>query len=432
MVVAPAAVVTAAQEATPLATPVGTPAPAPQLDLAAVTLRPSDLASIGLTGFGLANESSLRDAATDAIVQADGDAMEVTERLHSYREAGLQYRYLGSLLRPKVPLTHLPSGLVAAEQRISTAVSEFATAEGAAASFAFLEGTLDNQPGQDVPGTRIFGDESALTRSTGYEIETGNPVQRLELAFRVDNLVADVEIVDFDNIEPDVATIEQLGDLLMARIEQAPAQGGPNLSPRVLRIAPLVPWIEKGRLRDFYIRLEGRDEPMFAQIVAAMREGSATSPPATPVAADGLLPEATYMFWTPVGEGQVIDLPLYVVWLNRYDSPELAAAALQAVTTDLGPGYVNVRELSPPTVQPGDESRWFAYRYEGDPAGPVRGHLVITRVGSFLIRLQADGPVGVRRAGVTALSERQVACLQVMDACEPIPMHDALRELVAR
>ncbi len=56
----------------------------------------------------------------------------------------------------------------------------------------------------------------------------------------------------------------------------------------------------------------------------------------------------------------------------------------------------------------------------------------ITRVGSVLIRLRADGPVGVRRSGVTALTERHGACQQVSEECEPVPMHEALRELMAR
>ena len=420
-----------AQDPTPLAPPAATPTPDVQVDLAALTLRPSDLARLDVPGFGLANESSLRDAATDAIIQSGGDAIEVTERLHAYRESGFRYRYVGSLLRPRSPLTRLPSGLVAAEQRITTAVSEFETAEGAGNSFAFTEELLDGESGQIVPGSRTLGDRSRLMRSTGYEIETGAPLQRLELSFRIHNFVAEVIVVDYNNVEPEVATVERLGKLLLSRVEQAPAETGPHFSPRVLRIAPLVPWIEKGRVRDFYVRFAGIDEPMFAQLINAP-SGDQATPAATPVPGDAaLLPQDTYMFWTPVGEGNPLDLPLYVDWIDRYATPLQAAAALEAVTTDLGPGYVNVRELTGVTETIGDASRAFAYRYEGDPAGPVRGHVVIAQVGSTIIRVQVDGPEGVRRAGVLALAREQVVCLQTMDACEPAQTHDVLDTLLA-
>ena len=423
--------VATAQDPTPPVTSAASPAPETLIDLAALTLRPSDLASLGLPGFGLANESSLRDAATDAIIQAGGDAIEVTERLHAYREEGFRYRYLGSVLRPRTPLVRLPSGLVAADQRITTAVSEFETVEGATAGFAVTEGVLDDQPGQDVGGSRTFGDESELTRGTGYEIETGNPLQWLELSFRVRNYIAEIVITDFDNAEPDIATIERLGDVLLTRIEQAPSATGPSYSPRVLRIAPLVPWIEKGRVRDFYVRFAGIDEPMFAQLVNAAPSDQATPAAATPVPADAaLLPQDTYMFWTPVGEGNPFDLPLYVGWIDHYATPLQAAAALAAVTTDLGPGYVNVRDLTQTSPRVGDASRALVYRYVGDPTGPVRGHVVIAQVGSTIVRIQVDGPDGARRAGVAALAERQVACLQTTQACEPVQMHDVLDEIL--
>ena len=111
----------------------------PGFDLAAMTLTPSEVAALGLSGFGLANLSSLRNAETDALVQADGDALQAASRLAMYEENGFRARYLGSLLRPVVPLEPLSSSLVAADMRISTSVTEFADSEGAAAVFAFNE-----------------------------------------------------------------------------------------------------------------------------------------------------------------------------------------------------------------------------------------------------------------------------------------------------
>lgn len=428
ILLAPQGLVATAQDATPL--PLASNDFA--IDLAALTLRPQDLDALGLGGFGLANQSSLRDAQADALLQAGGDSLQAAERLADYQQNGFQRRYVGSLLKPDLPLVRLPSGLVAAEERISTAVAEYATAEGATLSFAFMEGEMDDAGGQDVPGTRVFGDESEITRSTGIDTQTGDPIQRLELTFRLGNHIGEATIVDFHNVEPDVETIEQLGEALVVNIERGRDEPGPHFSPRVLRITPLAPWIESGRLRDFYVRLDRIEEPMFAQIVAAVRAGQEPLPSATPIAESALGPTDTYMFWTPVGNGDPITLPLYVTWIDRFDSPEKASAALKAVTTDLGPGYFNVRELAVIAETVGNESRTFAYRYDGDPDVTVRGYVVMSRIDNILVRTQVDAPEGVRREGVATLAQRQVACLEQPEVCEPVPMLRALTELVAR
>ena len=400
------------------------------LDLAIMTLTPSDIASLGLPRFGLANQSSLRDAESDALVQADGDALEAAQRLAVYQENGFRFRYVGSLLRPLVPLESLASGLVAAQTRITTAVTEFDTPEGAAATFAFNEGEMDDFPGQDVPGTRTFGDESELTRSTGTEIVTGKPLQRIELAFRVGNLIGEAVIVDYRNIEPDTTTIELLGAALHDKIERSRNTTGPGLSQRALRLTPMATWIEGARLRDFYVRLDGTTEPTFPQMISAIRAGDAFW--SVPPDADGgdTAPLDTYMFWTPVGEGDPLALPLYVVWLDRYQSDDDAVAAVEGLSTDLGEGYVDVVE-SEVGEGIGDQSREFSYVYEGDPTGPVRGHLVVARVGDIVIRTQVDGPEGVTSPGVRALAAVQAVCIEQQDPCTPMPALDALAALVA-
>lgn len=411
----------AAQEATP--------APARGLDLAAMTLTPSEVAALGLPNFGLANQSSLRDAESDALVQADGDAFAAAERLHVYEEHGFIARYVGSLLRPVVPLESLDAALVAAEMRVSTSVTAFVTPEGAAATFAFNEGPMDDQPGADLPDARPYGDESEVTRSTGTEVTTGAPLQRLELAFRLDNLIGEVTIVNYRDVEPDLATLEALGDALLAKIEAGVAAPGPGLSDQVLRISPMAGWIESARLRDFYTRFDRVSEPTFAQIVGAIRDGVPLELNGTPqngVAA----PLDTYLFWTPLGEGDPLSLPLYVVRISRYASEDYAAAAVAALTADLGEGYSNVLE-SQVGAEIGDESREFSYRYEGDPSGPVRGHLVTARLEDLVVLTQVDGPEGVTSSGVRVLAEAQIACLEQARPCAPMPVLDALAAIVA-
>lgn len=403
----------------------------PGFDLAAMTLTPSDLDSLGLPGFGLANQSSLRNAQTDALVQADDDPLQAATRLAVYDESGFRARYVGSLLRPTAPLELLSSGLVAADMRISTSVTEFTSSEGAETTFAFNEGEMDDAPGEDVPGTRAFGDESELTRSTGTDPITGNPLQRLELAFRLNSTIAEVTIVDYRNVEPDIETVERLGAAFLAKIELSRANVDFGLSTRVLRLSPMAPWIENARLRDFYTRHDRVSELTFAQIVDAMQneEPVTATPAAISVGVDP--PLSTYMFWTPVGEGDPLTLPLYVVWINKYASAAQAGAAIAALSTDLGPGYVDVLEVDDGAAI-GNESRAFAYRYEGDPTGAVTGYLVSARLGDIVVHLQVDGPEEINAAGVEALASAQMACLERPDPCAPMPAPLALAALIQR
>jgi hypothetical protein len=350
------------------ATPVPMFEPAHLLDLAALTLQPTDLIDVGLSGFGLANQSSLREPETDAYLQAGGDPLETAERLDVDRETGLRARYVSSLLRPEEPLERLPSGLIAADQRISSAVAEYASVDDAATAFAIFEGPLDHEEGIDIPGTRPFGDESEITRSSATDSETGQPLQRLD---------------------------------------------------------PMAPWIEDGQVHDFYTHIYGRDEVEFAQLVTAIREGSAAPEPATPFAGDDPHPRHIYVFSSPVGEGAALDLPHYATWISLYASHEHAAADLQSLTLELGPGYADVRELPGVADEMSHPSRVFVYSYAAPSTPPVRGYVVITQVGNAVIRVLVDSPDGVRRAGVQAIAERQSACLLVAEECQPMPMEEA-------
>jgi hypothetical protein len=411
------------------ATPIPPAAATESINLGSLTLRPADLAEVGLTNFGMANESSLRDAEADAILSSAGDPQEAADRLNLYRLAEFRQRYVGSMLRPLVPLERLPSGLVAAEERVTTAITEYATAGGAELAFSVLEGSLDDQ-GIDIPSTWQIADESDFTRSSLIDEATGHTALRLELSFRVGNLIGDVPIVNYAGQEPDLAVVEELGELLLSRMNEHAENPGPGLSKRVLRFEPIVTWIERGRLRDFYVRLDGVRIPTFAQIAAAIREGSSFSDlPAQEAPIGTVLPQSTYMFWTPLGDGDPLEIPLYVSWLDVYESPGQAGAALHAVTTDLGPGYTHVREFLM-SDDVGSESRAFGYTYEGDPSGPVQGHVVMSRVGNYILRVQVDSPDGVRRAGVIELAQLQVECMRSTAVCAPVPVAEVLAGLL--
>jgi hypothetical protein len=281
---------------------------------------------------------------------------------------------------------------------------------------------LDEPKGIDVTGSRVLGDESDLTRSTGKEANTLERYQRLELTFRFDNLIGEVSIVDFDNVEPQVETIEKLADLLMIKIVSARLVPGPGLSSQVLRITPLAHWIEEGRLRDVYIRIAGRREPTYAQIIDAIRnDGSPSQVSSGQIQVGTLLAQDTYTFGSLVGEGDPSQLPAYVSWIDRYDSSNTASTALRAVHTDnLGLGYVDVRDVTDVDEPVGDE--WLMYEYDLDDGihARAKGYVLMSRIGNLIIRVQSDGLARVNADGVLALARLQAACVISPDACVPV------------
>src|SRR3954465_15661557 len=159
-----------------------------QIDLASLTLTPEEVESVGLDHFGLAAQSSLRDAEAESDLGSGGDPELAAELLAAYRADGFRFRYVGGLLRPSLPLQRLSSGLIAAEQRLNTSVAEYATAEGAESSFNLLEGELDEWRGDDIAGG-VIGDESEMTRSYGRVAGTRSRIPRLELKFRSGNFI---------------------------------------------------------------------------------------------------------------------------------------------------------------------------------------------------------------------------------------------------
>jgi hypothetical protein len=162
-------------------------------------------------------------------------------------------------------------------------------------------------------------------------------------------------------------------------------------------------------------------------VVEAIRRGTGLELASTdPAAGAGPgTPFATYVFATPMGEGSALDLPYYAVWLDRYAGSERAAVALGAVTTDLGPGYRDVKELPADATGLGDNARVFSYRFSEPDEPEEQGYMVLSQVGDTTIRLLVDSPIGVREEGVIALDEQQVACVQSAAPCPKVGLEDA-------
>jgi hypothetical protein len=406
-----------AQEASPVASPAAEGRP---LDLAAMALQPADLAEPGFgTGW-----SELADAASLAEHLALDVDVPVTEILTGLNDAGYLRRYELWLERgypQDVATPEAPPGIV--EKRVVSAVTEYATAEGAAAGFALIERGLEDQaavqeigprttPYEDVPLTTEIGDEAEATRYGHITPDTGVPVQNLNLTVRVGNLIADVIVEDHRNNPPDVAEAEVLAATLLARIEAVQTDGAPGLSNLVIR--------PTGESQvDTYLARDGRAIPIFGESPAQAEASRQSIGNATDV----------YGVERVLGE-----FPYLLARLYRFPSAEDAASWLteQPELTIAVPntGYVDVTEVADAETL-GEASRVFRYGFPLDATTTAYGYAVYARVGDIVARVQVDSVPEAPLASVLELAQAQVRCLQAGSCLETIPVPAALVESVA-
>jgi hypothetical protein len=358
-----------AQEANPAASPV---AGAP-LDLAAMVLVPADFDIPGL-----------------------GRWFSRTQEF-----PGGERRYLSRL---DAPVEYGAAVPVPARQIVSSVI-EFAGAEDAANSFTVFS-TSDRE---DIPGTRVIGEESAITRVRGRSEEGDLPYSGLSLTFRVGNLVAEVVVADFTGNDPDAGELESLAQTYLDRIEQVRAEGGPGLSTRIVRLD--APDLET--FRDDYLRIDGIHVPDFNSSAETFARRSNLRGAAIDVyGVSQSLPAGSPEFGDDVG---------YQSMLFRFADEAAAAEWLSQAEERVSRygGFAGFT-LVPEAAAMGDESRTYAIAYRSG-GHQSHGYLISVRVGSeameVLLFAQPEAPLAL----VETLAAAQVACLQSEAVCERIP-----------
>jgi len=366
-----------------------------------MALTPLDLDDIGLTGFGQQSSAFLdledqvkhyaRPSAAMPIL--DSDANEIRAALSA---AGFERRYQRQLGRPSRPGAP-PSRLRAF---VAPYIVEYASAEGAGAGFTLLETEVPEAEMADVPGTRNIGDRSEITRFQGFT-DDGKSYRALDLTFQVDNLVAGVTIGEFGGREPDLATVEALGDLLLAKVRRGQQGDGPGLSNVVLRLEGP----DSETRADEYGRLNGQTLPNYGETQDELADRA------------GRYGDALVVY----GVGQSIargspgrsDDTRFSVSLYQFASERDAAGWLES-GVERAEHSPNIIEAIPVAnaAMIGDATGTLAIATERGGAGTARGYLVETQVGVWTAQVQMLGIVDVLLATVEELARVQVACLQ--------------------
>ncbi|MBA2596533.1 MAG: hypothetical protein H0V00_07905 [Chloroflexia bacterium] len=408
-----------AQESSPAASP----SASQPLDLAAMTLVPSDFDIPGIGRWFGESKSLDQDVAEQA--QFGGKDPDVARE--TMVTAGWQREYTSRLDAP----VEYGAEEAVRSLAVRTYVREFADAAGAASAFTFLEdesaapapssGATPVAGGvslsEDIPGTQVIGDESEITRHLGIVSSTGLPYNALDLTFQVDNLVAGVELSDYTGGEPEVAEVEALAQTYLERIEQVKAEGGPGLSTQIVRLdAPDIVGT-----RDEYGRLGGVQAPDYNESAETF-------------AARGGRADASTDYYTvsqrlPAGSDATGDDVSYGSFIYRFADDAAAADWLNKDEERLA-GIAAFVEFTamPDATTFGDESRTYAIdRLSGEQV--TSGYLIYARVGNDVVDLRVFAKPEAPLAVAEELAQAQVACLESEGVCERIAAPASLAAL---
>src|SRR5215207_8313744 len=367
------------------------------LDLAAMALTPVDLDDIGLTAFGqqtsefLTLEEQVEQLAVAPSLDKDAEAIRA-----GLSGAGFQRRYQRQLGLPSWPGSP-PSRL---RTFVAPYVIEYASIDGAAAGFALLETEASYAGMKDVPGTGVIGDRSEITYFRRVS-DNREPYRALDLTFQVDNLVAGVTVGEFGGREPDLTTVEALGELLLGKVRRGQSASRPGLSNLAQRLAG--PDVETRS--DEYGRLDGQTLPNFSETPDELADRAERYGDAIDVYGVG---QSILR-----GSAEHADDTRYFVSLYQFASEQDAAGWLKG-GTERALQFPNVIAAIPvagaETI--GDASVTLAIATERSEAGTTRGYLIEAQVGAQTAHLQLLGIPDVPLAAVEDLARSQVACLQ--------------------
>jgi len=386
-----------------------------ELELSAMLLTPFDLEDEGLEGYGyrFGGTDTLDDEFTGFISTDDRPADEIQEVLE---DAGfVQSRWVSMDL----PSEEDPRD---AARRVTVWVDEY-TESGRALSDV-IEIYLDFG-GDDVDGTDTIGDESAIVTYTDVAPDSGVDVTAMVLAFRYENQIGQIEIVNFHSrspeIEPSVDEIEALAERLLDRIETVRDDGGPGLEQQVLRLQSDGEQVYYDH--DFYTRLDDEQLPRYGQDDDLLDELDDSE-------AEFGITDAYRMNQTLGWNGETG--LRWSVQLRLFDDDDDAEAWVEDAEAWIETYDVDDIEIVDEEVDLGDRAMVVTYRVgtEDDDLDP-HWTAIFIQVGDIGILLQLSNPGELADLDiVTELAELQVACVE--DGACPIEseLPDALLALM--
>lgn len=208
------------------------------LDLPAMVLTPTDVEIHGFTGYGNDYGEYLTTRGYAARFARDQE-IEFDEALGIYEDMGILRSFTVRLALPS-ERDDLYSD---ATEGIHVGILEYDSNASPSAMFDLARDEIEDGERDVVESPNEFGDEWFLSRSDADDPEPGDASRELSVEFRVGHLHALIRMFDIARdcessrpTEPDIDIVEQLGELLLDRIESADSSEQPLLGIQALRL----------------------------------------------------------------------------------------------------------------------------------------------------------------------------------------------------
>lgn len=369
--------------------------PGMPLDLAAMTLRPSDLDAAGLPNYGVS-------------LAIMGDAMNAGGFLAAWR-GDPNGETASGLFRAdplRVHLSYVSLSEVIGDNTADTArqvlsyIVEFASAGAAQAGFPILADAWSISGTSEVPGGEGIGDERVVVSLRGQQPGSSAFYDRVDLLFRSGALIAGVSVENFTGDPPTVEETERLARRLLERIDEIRAGGGPGLGSRAVRFT--IPAWAQSWDTDAYNVIDGEGLRQFGESDASLAEYQAR------VDADQMTDY--YLVAQPLNRLTDGAYGTYLNLVRLFETPEAASAFLHDANNRLERnGYLDLTSVDTAPAY-GDESIAVTYRRQiGGRA--IQGYRITMRLGTTIASVDLSGVESPPAELVESLMTTQQMCL---------------------
>ena len=393
---------------------IATPTPTSPLDLAALTLRPSDLDEPGWVHEG----AFVQPLAAQARGHADylGSGTTAEEVASALAGAGWERQYVSILSR---------ASQGGPADRVRSYVTRYASPEGAAAGFDYLEDERSIAAATDISPARPHGEFSELTEERGVTGDDGRALRSLDLTFRVGALVAGVTVIDVDADDRSRSDLD-LVDRLASRIEEriaASVDGPARIGADAVRLVS--DSHELVTFDDAYYRIDAEDVPLAGESSQGARLRIATYAGARDV----------YQLWQGIDTGGGAGA-LYGATLLRFEDETAAASWVVDLESILAehPFYGDLQFVAgAASLELGDDAVALSYVANGGGGGAPRSILVAVRVGTDVARvhLVPQGALpSIPLEPAVELAGHQVTCLREHACPGVVDVPPALTDLI--
>ncbi len=373
------------------------------LELARLVPFPGDAAG-AIAGLGLVPElssyQSIPDLARVVAENANNNNREGREQAEAELAAsGFVQRYQSSLA---VPAADDPSVF---EIQIAAIVTEYDTAETAAASFAA------SATGGEAVESPLVGDESRVSRQSAEATQTGAVYQSLQLIFRQDRLLIVINYADLLNREPDQALLEAMGQAVQQRGVAVLAGEAPALTRSSLQLN--LDGIPRSSAEQLYGAIDGAMVPLFGESEESINTRATAYTGATDVSVSTSISRGTGENEDATAEAETAAPFSYVTTILRFPSPEDASAWLgdlnEQSPADLRPEFLSLSTVTDaPAFGEGSVTYSFTRQLEGQTAA---GYLTYVQVGADVAAVELAAVPEAPFAAFEPLVTGQAECL---------------------